>query len=211
MVPADTQRDRSLSSGRMAVICVYCASSTRIDPSYVELAAEVGREIGRRGHTLISGGGSISSMGAVARGARETGAYTIGVIPASLLAIEIADNDSDELVVAPTMRERKREMDERADAFLVLAGGIGTFEELFEIWTARGLGWHDRPVVILDPHGLYKPLRRQIEALVEQRFMRREVAEQVTWTATVAEAFLALAQVRPTPRADAAEILESEV
>ena len=195
----------------MAVICVYCASSTRIDPSYVELAAEVGREIGRRGHTLVSGGGSISSMGAVARGARETGAHTVGVIPASLLAVEIADNDSDELVVAPTMRERKREMDERADAFLVLAGGIGTFEELFEIWTARGLGWHDRPVVILDPHGLYDLLRRQIEALVEHRFMRREVADQAAWTGTVEEAFMALLQVRPTPTADAEEMLESDV
>jgi len=195
----------------MAVICVYCASSTRIDPSYVELAAEVGREIGRRGHTLVSGGGSISSMGAVARGARETGAHTVGVIPASLLEVEIADNDSDELVVAPTMRERKREMDERADAFLVLAGGIGTFEELFEIWTARGLGWHDRPVVILDPHGLYAPLHRQIEVLVEQRFMRGEVADQVAWTGTIAEALDALTQVRPTPRADPAEMLESEI
>ncbi len=196
----------------MATICVYCASSTRIDPVYVDFAAEVGRELGRRGHTLVSGGGSISSMGAVARGARETGAHTIGVIPESLAAVEIADDDCDELIVAPTMRERKREMDERADAFLVLAGGIGTFEELFEIWTARGLGWHDRPVVICDPQGLYAPLRRQIETLVEQRFMRREVAEQVSWTESVPAAFAALER-RPGParEADEEEVLESEV
>ena len=195
----------------MATICVYCASSTRIDPSYVELAAAVGHEIGVRGHTLVSGGGRISSMGAVARAARAAGALTIGVIPEHLLTVELADEDCDELVVTGSMRERKREMDDRADAFLILAGGIGTFEELFEIWTARGLGWHDRPVVILDPHGLYQALRAQIEALVEQRFMRREVADQVAWTTTIPEAFDALTRIVATPMPDSEEGLESDV
>ena len=195
----------------MATICVYCASRTSIDSSYVELAADVGREIGRRGHALVSGGGSVSSMGAVARGARETGARTIGVIPQELVDTEIADNDCDELVVTATMRERKREMDERSDAFLVLAGGIGTFEELFEIWTARGLGWHARPLVILDPHGLYAPLRQQISALVAGGFLRAEVAAAVRWTTKVDEAFAALEACAPPPAGDRVEILESDV
>src|SRR4051812_18083994 len=113
----------------MSTIAVYCASSTRIDAKYVTLAAEVGREIGRRGHSLVSGGGRVSSMGAVASAAREAGARTIGVIPDFLDDVEISDRDNDVLITTRTMRERKKEMDEQADAFLVLAGGIGTFEE----------------------------------------------------------------------------------
>jgi uncharacterized protein (TIGR00730 family) len=176
----------------MATIAVYCASSTRVDARYSDLAYQVGLEIGRRGHALVSGGGRISSMGAVARGARDTGAHTTGVIPEFLNDIEIADGDNDVLITTTTMRDRKREMDELADAFLVLAGGIGTFEELFEIWAARSLGLHDRPLVVLDPHGLYDGLRRQIGVLVAEGFVRPEVAAQVVWTDTIDTAFAAL-------------------
>jgi uncharacterized protein (TIGR00730 family) len=196
----------------MATIAVYCASSTRIDARYVELAYLVGAEIGRRGHALVSGGGRISSMGAVARGARDAGAHTTGIIPEFLNDIEVADRDNDVLITTTTMRDRKREMDERADAFLVLAGGIGTFEELFEIWAARSLALHDRPLVILDPHGLYDPLRRQIEVLVEERFVRPEVAEQLVWMRTIDDAFAALsagtvARVTPTDE----EVVEADL
>jgi uncharacterized protein (TIGR00730 family) len=196
----------------MATIAVYCASSTRIDARYGELAYLVGAEIGRRGHALVSGGGRISSMGAVARGARDAGAHTTGIIPEFLNDIEVADRDNDVLVTTTTMRDRKREMDERADAFLVLAGGIGTFEELFEIWAARSLGLHDRPLVILDPHGLYDPLRRQIEVLVEECFARPQVAEQLVWTRTIDDAFAALsagtvARVTPTDE----EVVEADL
>src|SRR3954465_54459 len=149
----------------MAVVCVFCASSERIPQHYVDLAAEVGAEIARRGHTLVSGGGSVSSMGAVARAARAGGARTIGVIPEALLAWEVADEQADELVVTPDMRVRKGEMDRRADAFLTLAGGIGTLEELLEIWVGRVLRMHDKPVVVLDPDGVFTHLRAQIDQL----------------------------------------------
>src|SRR5437868_8087839 len=107
----------------MAVVCVYCSSSERIDAGHIELARAVGTRLAADGHTLVSGGGRVSMMGAVARAARAGGARTTGVIPAHLVLFEVADTDADELVTVETMRERKREMDERSDAFLALPGG----------------------------------------------------------------------------------------
>jgi hypothetical protein len=172
----------------MAAVCVYCSSSTRIDPSYVELAAEVGRELARRGHSLVSGGGQVSMMGAVARGAREGGARTVGVIPQVLVDLEVGDHGSDELRVVDDMRTRKALMDERADAFLCLPGGIGTLEELFEVWVARSLGLHSKPVVALDGDGLYAPLRQQIALMAERGFVRGPAARALQWATSVGEA-----------------------
>nr|WP_283135715.1 TIGR00730 family Rossman fold protein [Rhizohabitans arisaemae] len=190
-------------------ICVFCASNQRIDPKYLNLAAEVGTEIGRRGHTLVSGGGRVSCMGAVARAAREAGARTVGVLPRALTGIEVADEDADELIVTADMRERKGVMDARSDAFLVLPGGIGTLEELFEIWTARVLGFHAKPLVLLDPWGLYEPLRELVAGMSEQGFTRPHVFDAISWTTAVPEAFDRLE--RPVPRIppSSAEMLES--
>jgi uncharacterized protein (TIGR00730 family) len=194
----------------MARICVFCASSEAISVSYVELGAEVGAELAARGHSLVSGGGSISAMGALARAARAGGAHTTGVIPQALVGWEVAD----ELVVTPDMRSRKGEMDARSDAFLVLPGGIGTLEELLEIWVARTLRMHSRPVVVLDPDGLYEPLREQIRVLVERGFLRPASAELLRWAHTVEEAFdLVEDELRagtPEVAADPAELLEAE-
>ncbi|GAA2804440.1 TIGR00730 family Rossman fold protein [Nonomuraea dietziae] len=169
-------------------ICVFCASSQKIDPKYVHLATEVGTEIARRGHTLVSGGATVSCMGAVTRAARAAGGRTVGVIPQVLVDIEVADTESDELVVTADMRERKGVMDARSDAFLVLPGGIGTLEELFEIWTARVLAIHTKPLVILDPWGLYAPLRSLVEHMYEEGFTRANVFDAITWTSSVEEA-----------------------
>jgi uncharacterized protein (TIGR00730 family) len=169
----------------MARICVFCASSEAIARHYVELGAAVGAELAARGHALVSGGGSISMMGALARAARAGGAHTTGVIPQALVEWEVADHDADELVVTPDMRSRKGEMDARSDAFLILPGGIGTLEELLEIWVARVLRMHARPVVVLDPDGLYDPLREQIRVLVDRGFLRTASAEVLRWAGTV--------------------------
>ncbi|MGF7235520.1 MAG: TIGR00730 family Rossman fold protein, partial [Frankia sp.] len=134
-------------------VCVYCSSSDAIDPAYLDLAAEVGSELARRGHDLVSGGGSVSCMGAVARAARAGGAHTLGVIPRALLALEVGDTDADELVVTETMRERKHLMEASADAFLTMPGGLGTLEELLEIWTGRALTLDTQQGVIIDPDG----------------------------------------------------------
>jgi uncharacterized protein (TIGR00730 family) len=204
-----------MPTGNQLAICVFCSSSEVIDPAYVRLATDVGAELAARGHALVSGGGSVSCMGAVARAARSGGARTVGVIPTALHSRELADFDADELLITETMRERKAEMDARADAFLALPGGLGTLEELLEVWTARVLGLHDKPVVVLDPDGLFAPLRAQLELLVDRGFVRAPAAAAVTWARDVAEALDACAR-RPAPvRASriehAEEQLEAEV
>jgi uncharacterized protein (TIGR00730 family) len=173
-------------------VCVYCSSSETIDPVHVELAAEVGKRLAAEGHGLVSGGGRVSMMGAIARAARAGGAHTVGVIPAHLVPYEVADTEADELIVVETMRERKRAMDERADAFLALPGGIGTLEELFEVWTARSLGMHDKPVVVLDPDGFYAPLWRYLDELEQHGFVRAAALATLRRVTTVDEALAAL-------------------
>ena len=197
----------------MAAICVYCASGTRIDASYVALAAEVGAELARRGHSLVSGGGELSMMGAVARAAREGGARTVGVIPRGLLDKEVGDRGADELVVVDDMRTRKGLMDARSDAFLALPGGLGTLEELLEVWVARSLGMHVKPVVALDVDGLYAPLQAQVALLAERGFVRRPAVSALQWAGSVGEALDLVeaglaAQVRLEPLAE--EVLEAE-
>ena len=194
----------------MATICVFCASSERIDQSYVELAYDVGTELARRGHDLVSGGGSVSCMGAVARAARAGGARTVGVIPEALTHMEIADHDADELVVTSDMRVRKGEMDRRADAFLALPGGIGTVEELMEIWVSRVLQMHDKPVVVLDPDGVFVPLRDQVDLLIRRGFARPSVRDAVQWVSSVTDAFDALERSRPIRPPAGDELLEAE-
>lgn len=172
----------------MAAVCVFCSSSTRIAPAYVDLAADVGAALARRGHTLVSGGGALSMMGAVARAARDGGAHTVGVIPEALLAMEVGDRAADELLVVDDMRTRKGLMDARADAFLALPGGVGTLEELVEVWVARSLGLHDKPVVLLDVDGLYAPLRDLVDLMAERGFVRPQALAALVWTSTVVEA-----------------------
>jgi uncharacterized protein (TIGR00730 family) len=173
----------------MARICVFCASSERIHPAHLDLAREVGAELARRGHDLVSGGGRVSMMGALAGAVRAGGGHTLGVIPTALLGLEVADEDADELLVTADMRERKGRMDAAADAFLALPGGLGTLEELLEVWVSRTLGMHDRPVVVLDPTGVLAGLADLVDKLVAQGFVRPLAAEAVSWAGSVEEAF----------------------
>jgi uncharacterized protein (TIGR00730 family) len=184
----------------VAAICVYCASSTRVDPVFVEVAAQVGAALARRGHSLVSGGGQLSAMGAVARAARAGGARSVGVIPASLLALEVGDRDSDELVVVEDMRGRKAEMDARSDAFLALPGGLGTLEELLEVWVARSLGMHRKPVVALDVQDLFGPLRAQVELMVQRGLVRPQAVEALQWAGGVEEALDLVEAALAAPR-----------
>jgi uncharacterized protein (TIGR00730 family) len=154
----------------MAAICVFCASSSRLDKRWLDLATEVGREIGRRGHSLVSGGACVGMMGALGDGARTSGAHTLGIIPQSLVDIEVADRASDELVITEGMFERKALMIEKADAFLTIPGGLGTLDELFEVWTTATLGVHSKPVVLLDADGFYTGLVGWLRGLMEQNF-----------------------------------------
>jgi uncharacterized protein (TIGR00730 family) len=194
----------------MTNICVFCASSERIDPHYLELATEVGTELARRGYGLVSGGGSVSCMGAVARAVRAGGGHTVGVIPQALVEMEVADTDADELVVTRDMRERKGEMERRCDAFLALPGGLGTLEEIFEIWVSRSLGMHAKPLVVLDPDGVFAMLRAQVDDLVLRGFARPAVRDAIDWTTRVDEAFDLLDAHQQRMLPTAGEVLESE-
>jgi hypothetical protein len=197
-------------------VCVFCASSERIHPAHVDLAAELGAELARRGHDLVSGGGRVSMMGAVARAVRAGGGHTLGVIPEALVGLEVADDDADELVVTADMRQRKGLMDAAADAFVTLPGGLGTLEELFEVWVAGTLGMHDKPVVVLDPTGVYASLRDLVDKLLVQGFVRPGAEQLAVWTSSVPEALdaveagLARRRPAPAPAEIGEELLESE-
>ena len=139
-------------------VCVYCGSRPGADPCHAEAARELGRLVGERGARLVYGGGRVGLMGIVADAALAAGAPVLGVIPRSLMEREVGHRGLTELQVVETMHERKRRMAEQADAFVALPGGIGTFEELFEVWTWRQLGYHDQPIGLLDVAGYYRPL-----------------------------------------------------
>lgn len=177
-------------------VCVYCASIESIDPRYPALAADVGRGIAARGWELVSGGGKRSMMGAVAAAARKGGARTTGVIPRSMVEREWADHDSDELLVVDTMRERKALMEAHADAFLALPGGLGTCEELFEVWTSGYLGMHAKPVVLLDPDDHWTGLLDWVRGLGGRGFVTPDALAHLRVTTTVEAALDACAPAR---------------
>ena len=172
-------------------IAVFCSSSPTIDNKYVELAYELGKGIATSSNELVTGGGHISMMGAVSRGARDAGGKTIGVIPQALVDIEFADHDNDELHVVETMGQRKHMITDISDAFVTLPGGAGTLEEFFEIWVGRYLKFHNKPVVILDPFGIYNPLHELVEHLEVENFIKPGMRELISWTTDVTQALKA--------------------
>lgn len=174
-------------STTMNAVCVYCASRP-VPQRYLDLAADMGSSIAKRDWTLVSGGGRVSMMGEVARAARAGGARTIGVIPRALVEQEIADTEADELLVVDTMRERKGLMDEHASAFIAMPGGIGTCEELFEVWTSRYIGMHEKPVVLLDPDGHYAGMLTWLRGMVESGFASQRSLDVLTVATDVQQA-----------------------
>jgi hypothetical protein len=169
-------------------IAVFCSSSPTIDSKFIDLAFELGTAIARSGAELVSGGGHISAMGAISQGARSIGGRTIGIIPQKLVDIEFADHENDELIVVDSMRTRKAKIEDLSDAFITLPGGLGTLEELFEIWVGRYLKFHDKPVIILDPFGIYQPLHALVEHLETENFVKPGMRDLLHWTTTVEEA-----------------------
>jgi uncharacterized protein (TIGR00730 family) len=169
-------------------IAVFCSSSPTIDSKFIDLAFNLGAGIARSGAELVSGGGHISAMGAISRGARSVGGRTVGVIPQKLVDIEFADHESDELIVVDSMRTRKAKIEDLSDAFITLPGGLGTLEELFEIWVGRYLKFHDKPVIILDPYGIYQPLHHLVEHLENENFVKPGMRDLLHWSTTVEDA-----------------------
>jgi uncharacterized protein (TIGR00730 family) len=163
----------------MPSICVYCSSSNAIADVYPPVAEALGREIAERGHTLVYGGGAVGLMGVLAHAAHEEEGQITGVIPAKLQDREGIAYDADELIVTDTMRERKGMMYDRADAFVVLPGGYGTLEEFMEVLTLKQLGYHDRPIVLLNVDGFFDTLLSFFEELREGHFAREPLPDLV--------------------------------
>lgn len=151
-------------------VCVFCSSADGVPGPLRGLAADVGAGLATRGWRLVYGGGGLGLMGEVARAALAGGAHVTGVIPHGLAALEAELLEVDDLVRVDDLRARKAAMDARADAFLVLPGGLGTLEELLETLTLRQLGVHDRPIVLLDPDGHWRALHDLLDGLVASGF-----------------------------------------
>ncbi len=186
------------NESRKPRVAVYCASSPSLDQKYLDLAHQLGTGIAQRGWDLVWGGGKTSMMGAVAQGARENGALTFGVIPEKLISVEFADGASSELHVVKDMRERKGLIETMSDAFVALPGGIGTLEELFEIWVGRYLGFHEKPVVVCDPFDVYSPMQAALQHLKELEFMKSGQEEKITWCTDVDTTLNTLSQTLPS-------------
>jgi uncharacterized protein (TIGR00730 family) len=153
-------------------VCVFCGSSNGIDPVFLEAARSLGMEIARRGWRLVYGGAEVGLMGAVADAALAAGGTVTGVIPRSLFRQEIAHRGLTELVEVNSMHERKAEMARRADAFVVLPGGLGTLDEMCEILTWELLGIHDKPVVLVNTAGYWDLFLHMLDGAVEAGFLR---------------------------------------
>ena len=175
-------------------LCVYCGSKHGQDPAHAALAAEVGRWIGERGGQLVYGGGRNGLMGIVAESTRAAGGRVVGVIPTALVEREWAHEGCDELHVVETMHERKRLMMTRADAFVALPGGIGTFEELFEVWAWRQLGYHDKPIGVLGQQGYYDGLMGFMNQVVREGFLAPAQMDLVQFGSEVAPLLSQLVQ-----------------
>jgi hypothetical protein len=169
-------------------VTVYCSSSRHVPAVYFEAARELGGSIARAGWTLVYGGNYVGCMGALADAARAVGGKVIGVTPELLVRDGIADNECGELVVTANMRDRKAMLEARGDAFVALPGGLGTFEEVFEILVGKLLGYHQKPIVLLNVADYYGPLLAMLEHGIEQRFIKATARQAYFVAASVAEA-----------------------
>ena len=181
-------------------LCVYCGSSEGTDPRYRAAAAALGAGLAARGIELVYGGGRNGLMGVAADAVIAGGGQVTGIIPVHLEHREAAHRGISDLVVVTDMHERKRVMAERADAFAVLPGGVGTLDETIEILTWRQLGLHDKPLVLADLHGYWAPLATLLDRIIETGFAQPDCRRLYRTVASIGEILPALAEV-PAPRA----------
>ena len=167
-------------------VCVYCGSRDGADPAFASDAEAVGRLLAGRGWRLVYGAGDVGLMGRVARAAQAAGGATLGVIPEHLMAREVGKRDLDTLVVTETMHERKKVMFMNADAIVVLPGGAGTLDEMFEALTWRQLGLHDKQVFLLNTSGYWTPFTELLKSVVAGGFAGPDLVRMVTVASSVA-------------------------
>jgi uncharacterized protein (TIGR00730 family) len=183
-------------------ICVYCSSSDAVDNIFFDTAITLGKLIAANRCSLVYGGTSVGLMGALARSVREHGGQVTGIIPEAIMQKGIAYEDADELIVTKDLRERKAQMELRADALVALPGGFGTLEEILEMITLKQLQIHSKPVIFINTNHFYDPLIRFFDTLVHQKFAKRE-SEHLYYMAPSPESiFSYIRDYRPVPIAD---------
>jgi uncharacterized protein (TIGR00730 family) len=195
-----------VSSSSPSSLCVFCGARFGADPATRDVARRLGELVAREGVTLVYGGGGVGLMGLVANAALQARGRVVGVIPRFLLQREAGHPALSETVVVETMHERKLQMFERSDAFVVLPGGIGTLEELFEVLSWRTLGLHSKPIVIVDQGGYWEPLAALLRSIVEGGFAERRHLDHVAFVSDIEEILPAIAamprEAGPEPRLD---------
>lgn len=152
-------------------LCVYGASSNAIDPSFIKQGEQLGRLMAEHGHELVFGGGDNGMMGAVARGVHNNDGRVVGIAPSFFKVDGVLYEHCDEFLYPETMRERKRLLEDMADGFVVTAGGIGTFDEFFEVLTLKQLSRHTKPIAILNTNGYYDALTALLDNAIDKHFM----------------------------------------
>jgi len=182
----------------MSTICVYCGSSPGTDPAFMRAAREVGVLIAQRGHSLVYGGGNVGLMGAVADAVMAAGGQVVGVIPENFVHQELEHRGLTKLHVVSSMHERKALMASLANGFLALPGGIGTLEEIAEVFVWTQLGLHAKPCALLNVNGYYDPLISFLTRMTDTRFLRAEQLAQLIVARDPAEALDRLQSFTPT-------------
>ena len=158
----------------IASVTIFCGSSDAVDQKYFAAARELGEKLARRRWRLVYGGGRVGLMGVLSRAVLAEGGHVTGVIPKALLDLGVGEKNVSELVVTDGLRDRKAIMDERGDAFVALPGGLGTLEEILEVMTLKQLGYHTKPIAVLDLDGYFDPLWTQIQHGIDERFIKAE-------------------------------------
>jgi len=173
-------------------VCVYCGSRAGIDPSYTKAAQDLGRGLAQQNWRLVYGAGDVGLMGTVANAAQAEGAETLGIIPQHLVDMEVGKTDLTSYIVTETMHERKKVMFMNCNAVVVLPGGAGSLDELFEVLTWRQLGLHTKPIILLNVAGYWDPLLALIDHVIDQGFADASLRGFITVTSTAEDTIAAL-------------------
>lgn len=187
-------------------LCVYCGSSGSVATPYREAASELGMRLAAARIEIVFGGGRVGLMGLLADAALAGGGRVTGIIPARLRDAELAHQGVSELLIVDSMHERKRLMAERADAFAVLPGGIGTLDETFEMLSWKQLGLHDKPIYLVDIDGYWATLRTLLDHIVERSFAAPRTRDLLQVVPTVGALLAALTEAPPEPGARRSEL-----
>jgi len=175
-------------------VCVFCGSRPGDDPAFTTSAQKIGKGIAENGWRLVYGAGDVGLMGSVARATQAAGGDTFGVIPAHLVSWEVGKIDLTSYIVTETMHERKKVMYMNCDAIVVLPGGAGSLDELFEVLTWRQLGLHEKPIFIVNTNGYWDPLKQLMDNIADRGFADRSLLDFLTWVPDADDALTQIAQ-----------------